>query len=256
MLSKIQLNILSKKYKINESVILREYIQLLILDKMYSFKESKKIFFKGGTCIHLAYGGQRFSEDLDFTVNMKEKDFLNFISKPFKELEKENNFIIKEKKSKLGKDFLLKYKNDLVNGDVFVKLDFSFREKVLDSKKNIIETTFPVLFNNYIYCLSEKEVLSEKIRAILMRDKGRDYYDLWYLLSIGTEFDEKMINKKMEYYKAEFSIEKLKSKIDKFNKRDFITDLKPFVKISDREKLGNFYEYVKDFIDKILKRAN
>ena len=253
MLSKNQLNKLSKKYKVNESVILREYIQLLVLDKIYSFKESEKIYFKGGTCIHLVYGGQRFSEDLDFTVNISEKEFEKFIIKPFEELRKENGFSIKERKSTLGKVYLLSYKNNLVNGDVFVKLDFSFREKVLDPKKNIIETTFPVLFNNYIHCLSEKEILSEKIRAILTRDKGRDYYDLWYLLSLGIEFNEKMVNKKMEYYKAEFSIKKLKSKIDKLNKKDFITDLKPFVKIGDREKLGNVYEYIKGFIEKTLK---
>lgn len=248
MLSKSQLNVLSKKYKVNESIILREYIQLLVLSKIYSFNGSEKMFFKGGTCIHLVYGGQRFSEDLDFTVNMSEHEFLKFIIKPFEELTKENGFVIKEKKSVSGKDFLLSYKNNLVSGDIFVKLDFSFREKVLDPKNNILNTNFPVTFNNYIHCLSENEILSEKIRAILTRNKGRDYYDLWYMLSIGATIDEKMLNKKMKYYKTTFSIEKLISKVDKLDKKEFIVDLKPFIKIGDREKLGSLCGYIKDFI--------
>lgn len=248
MLAKSQLSVLSKKYKINESVILREYIQILVLDKIYSFNNCQTIFFKGGTCIHLIYGGKRFSEDLDFTVNMGEKEFLEFIEQPFKELEKENEFIIKENKSIFGKSFLIKYINDLVRGDMFISLDFSFREKVISPQKNILQTDLPVILNNYIYCLSKEEIVAEKIRAILTRDKGRDYYDLWYLLASGVEINKDMINKKMNYYNKEFSEKILKDKIDKFNKRDFILDLSPFVDINTRDRLGDIYEYIKDFL--------
>ena len=76
MLSSAELSALAKKYKINESVILREYLQLLALQKIYSFALSAKSFFKGGTCLHLIYGAPRFSEDLDFTVNQPEAEFL------------------------------------------------------------------------------------------------------------------------------------------------------------------------------------
>ncbi len=250
MLTKDQLIDLTKKYKINESVILREYIQLLVLNKIYSFPKSLNIFFKGGTCIHLVYKAPRFSEDLDFTVNMEEKDFLDFIKIPFKELEKENNFIIKEKKSISGKSFLLTYKTDLIDGDVFVKFDFSFREKVLDPKQNIIETDFPVLFNNYINCLSEKEILSEKIRATLTRDKGRDYYDLWYLFSKNVNLNYSFIEKKLKFYGLVLSKDKieLKDKLLNINEKGFIIDLRPFVPVNEREKLGEFCKYIKDFI--------
>ena len=249
MLTKYQLDKLVKKHKIDKSVILREYIQILVLNKVYSFSKSSKIFFKGGTCIHLIYKGQRFSEDLDFTVNLEEDDFLEFIKIPFKELEKENGFLIKEKKSISGKDFLLSYKNDLVNGDVFIKLDFSFREKILDPKKCIIETDFPVVFKGFINCLSEEEILSEKIRAILTRDKGRDVYDLWYLLSLGNKLNYEFINKKLKFYDLILADNKeIIDKINKLDKKTFVLDLKPFVSINEREKLGDFYEYIKQFV--------
>lgn len=258
MLTKDQLSDLTKLYKINESVVLREYLQLLALNKIYSFSKSSNIFFKGGTCLHLLYKAPRFSEDLDFSVDMSESDFLDFIKIPFKELEKENGFMIKEKKSLAGKTFLLTYKTDLVAGDVFVRFDFSFREKILDPRKNIIETIFPVLFNNYVNCLSEEEILSEKIRAILTRDKGRDYYDLWYLLSKNINLNFNFINKKLKYYKTSLSGDKkeLKNKIEKLAIADFVVDLRPFVPVNEREKLKDLCGYIKDYILKKIFSSN
>lgn len=250
MLTKNQLLKLAKKHQISEYVILREYIQLLFLNKLYSYNQASNIFFKGGTCLHLVYQAPRFSEDLDFSVNLNKNAFNEFIKVVFKTLKSENNFLFKEKKSIFGKTFLLTYKNDLVESDVFIKLDFSFREKVLDQKLKIIKTDFPILFTNYINCLSMEEILAEKIRTILMRKKGRDYYDLWYLLSQNTEFNYNFVEKKLKIY--DFSLENkksdLKNKILSFKKKDFVLDLRPFVPISQREKLGDFFEYVKDFI--------
>ncbi len=53
-------NIIFQKY------ILKEYIQLLILDYLTTTRVLKKITFIGGTCLRLAMGIDRFSEDLDF----------------------------------------------------------------------------------------------------------------------------------------------------------------------------------------------
>ena len=89
MLTKEQLHKLSKVYKINESVVAREFLQILFLKELYNQNFSKDIFFKGGTCIRLIYGGTRFSEDLDFTVMMEEEKFMRIIKQFFKELSKE-----------------------------------------------------------------------------------------------------------------------------------------------------------------------
>lgn len=45
MLTKDQLSDLTKLYKINESVVLREYLQLLALHKIYSFSKKLKYIF-------------------------------------------------------------------------------------------------------------------------------------------------------------------------------------------------------------------
>ena len=46
MISNDQIKTLAKKHKINESIIVREYIQLLFLKKLYEQNFSKDIFLR------------------------------------------------------------------------------------------------------------------------------------------------------------------------------------------------------------------
>ena len=47
-------------------LILKEYLQLLILDYLSSTHHIRKLSFIGGTSLRLVKGIDRFSEDLDF----------------------------------------------------------------------------------------------------------------------------------------------------------------------------------------------
>jgi len=56
--------------------MLKEYLQLLILDFLSSTSYIKKIVFIGGTYLRLVMGIDRFSENIDFDCkNMKEDEF-------------------------------------------------------------------------------------------------------------------------------------------------------------------------------------
>ena len=46
--------------------IVKEYVQLLILDYLSATEHIRKMTFIGGTNLRLAKGIDRFSEDLDF----------------------------------------------------------------------------------------------------------------------------------------------------------------------------------------------
>lgn len=257
MITKEQVYLLAKKYKINESIILREYLQLFFLNELYSENKSKEIFFKGGTCLRLIYGSPRFSEDLDFTVKLKEKKFIDFITGLFKKISKKETIDFKERKTVARKRFLLKANPALFPYESFINLDFSFREKILEPKKSIIKTDYPVLFTSYIYNLSEKEIFAEKIRALLTRKitKGRDIYDIWYLLNRGVKIDNNLINKKLKYYNLKLDKNSVLEKIKNLSKKDFILDLQPFVDVNERNKLEDFFNYVKKYLQKNLFTA-
>jgi len=249
MITKDQVLKLAKENKINETVVLREYLQVLFLSRLYSFPESRKIFFKGGTALHLLFKALRFSEDLDFTVGLKTDDFLKLIKKVFKRLSQEEAVEFKERKTIAGKRFLLTANPTVVSYKIFVNLDFSFREKVFKSEKSIMETDYPILFNSYLYHLSKNEIAAEKIRAILTRRKGRDLYDLWFLLSIGADFESQLIKEKLKYYKlGKKTKEDLVKRIESFSKKDFVLDMRPFVPKNEREKLADLFTFLKDFV--------
>ena len=100
--------------------------------------------------------------------------------------------------------------------------------------------------------MSKNEILAEKIRALLTRKitKGRDIYDMWYLLNQDANIDDKLINKKLKYYNLKLNKNNILKKIKNFTKKDFILDLRPFVPINERDKLGELFEYIKNYLDK------
>lgn len=250
MITKEQVYLLSQKKKINETTILREYLQLFFLSELYTLKQSEKIIFKGGTALHLIYGAPRFSEDLDFTVELNEKIFTAFIKTLFAQISKKEPIEFRERQTIAGKRFLMTALPQILPYQIFINLDFSFREKVIQPQKSLIKVEeYPILFRSYVYHLSKEEIFAEKIRAILTRTKGRDLYDLWYLLNVGTNMNRALIKQKLAYYHFEdLNNQKLIKKIKTFSKKDFILDLRPFVPINEREKLGELFEFIQDFL--------
>lgn len=254
MITEEQIIEISKKKKITETVIFREYLQLLFLNKLYSSKKSEHIFFKGGTALHLIYQAPRFSEDLDFTVELPEKEFLSFILTIFEDIKKEEFLQFKEKKTITGKRFLMTASIPALSYQVFINLDFSFREKILEPEKDIIKIEdYPLLLTNYIFHPSKEEIFAEKIRALMTRKKGRDLYDLWYLANLGVNLKENLVKEKLKYYQLDnISISQIIKRVESFTEKEFILDIRPFVPFNEREKLPQFYHYLKDYLKKYL----
>jgi predicted nucleotidyltransferase component of viral defense system len=70
MISNEQINDIAERRQIDTFTVVREYIQVSFLSALYSRKESREVFFKGGTAIHLLFKAPRYSEDLDFSTSL------------------------------------------------------------------------------------------------------------------------------------------------------------------------------------------
>lgn len=256
MITQEQVSTLAKKNKINETVIFREYLQLVFLQKLYQKTFSQKILFKGGTAIHLIYQAPRFSEDLDFSVTAPLSEFSAYIAAVLKRMEDEEGVTWKEKKSLSGKQFLLAAEN-LLPYKTYIALDFSFREEVFSGERSIIQSAYPILFTSYVYHLSGEEILAEKIRAVMTRRKGRDLYDLWYLLSKGAQVNPKMIRQKLAFYEMKsISGAEIVKRVASFPKKDFTLDLRPFVPLNERERLPDFFDMLQAQIKKSFENLD
>ena len=67
----LQLQSFGKKLKISPVEILREEIEMSILQELSQSSLAKNLIFKGGTALRLCYGSPRFSQDLDFNQRKK-----------------------------------------------------------------------------------------------------------------------------------------------------------------------------------------
>src|SRR3989338_2317080 len=71
--------------------ILREYLQVKILDMIFKEKISQNLYFVGGTSLRLLRGLDRFSEDLDFDYEQySQKDIGLLVESVYLNLKKQN----------------------------------------------------------------------------------------------------------------------------------------------------------------------
>ena len=83
----------------------------------------------------------------------------------------------------------------------------------------------------------------------MTRVKGRDLYDLWYLVNLGAKLEKDLVKEKLRYYKLEKTKkEEILKRINKFPLKDFILDVRPFISEKEREKLSHFFTYLKEFL--------
>jgi predicted nucleotidyltransferase component of viral defense system len=186
----------------------KHYMQTATLSGVYSIF-SDELVFKGGTALFFFYGLDRFSEDLDFTKTKQ------YDSKKFKTMISDFLHIInivnelKTIKSIRGKTFKVKAQGPLYRGplsECFITLEISDRNDIV-LKPNIKEVIpiYDDLRPFTVPVMKKEEILAEKIRALMIRGKARDLYDIVFLIKKGTPIDYDLINEKLTYYEIKFN---------------------------------------------------
>ena len=237
MISKEQIRELAQKFAIDEFSVIREYLQIIFLSELYEQKESSKIYFKGGTALRLLLNSFRLSEDLDFTSLNTPDEIKRVLTRVAGKI----NLVVPGAELRQVKTDInslmcfLRYKADEMKFPLNIHLEFSLREKPLTEKNVVLESLFPVSPYPIVKCLSWEEILAEKIRALMHRAKGRDLFDIWYLLSKGTEIDWIMADKKMAFYKKKVTREDVLSKINSFDQKMLKLDLGKFLPLNQRK---------------------
>jgi len=245
MIDNKQLIEYSSKYKIDQYTILREYIQLVFLNALYENKLSKDLIFKGGTALRLAYTSPRFSEDLDFNCELKIEELKNLLSVTLNKVSNiVPNIYSKEIISLQGYSSKLYFKSNISTIPLTIKLDFSFREKSLDTFQTALSTELPMQVYSLINVFSTKEILAEKFRTVFQRTKGRDIYDIWFLLNKKTELDLNMVNKKMKLINQKFNCIEFESKLKQFEQKQLENDLYKFLPINQRAIVSNLIQLI------------
>jgi len=240
----------------------KHYIQTLLLNILSDYP----LVFKGGTYLWFFHGLNRFSTDLDFTMD------LSISPSRFKDLKSFSSFLNKKITNALWILDGVKSTCKLVNINeygfslkisaegplyttkkslCFVDIDISYRETVL-----IPTISFPLDFPAYnlptkiIRAMAIKEIFAEKIRAIYTRRKGRDMYDLWFLINKKSIYLTKdiisLINKKLEFKGnsnfTKFSMASFKNKL--LTLKDVFSKDMYEIKFQDIDKFEFYYDSI------------
>ncbi len=251
MMTKEQIETLSKYYRIDAFSIQREYLQLIFLSHLYQHKKSGEIYFKGGTALRLLYQSSRFSEDLDFTSEYDKKTIEKIITDVEKSIQTElpelNISILYSGKN--GIRYRIKYKKLDFKFPFVIRLDISAGKRFTPVETTPIVSQFPIVNFPIVVHLSQKEIFAEKIRALLGRSKGRDLYDAWYLFEKGVILDQKLIKDKMKEIGRVYNKEMLLKKVKNFPDKQMSQDLAQFLPLSQKKvipmiktKLSEYFE--------------
>jgi predicted nucleotidyltransferase component of viral defense system len=221
-------------------LLLKEFLQDIVLSHIYSHKNFKELIFYGGTCLRKLYGLDRFSEDLDFESFGKfDLELLGkYLQEEFKKdgIEVEYKIQRGENINRVTLKFpilldlgLSSYNNE--NLHIKVEVNFDVKGECNTEKTPYTVDQYSCVIKHY----SLEVLMAGKMIACVNRmfkrgennvTKGRDFYDLiWY---INQNIKPDISKLKDEGYTLESMLDNLDTKIGNIEIEDLKEDLFPY----------------------------
>lgn len=236
--------------------LLREYLQYKILEIIYESPYASGLCFLGGTCLRVVHGNQRFSEDLDFdNLSLSEADFENVANHIEKELTREGFEAEMKTVIKGAWHCHIKFPGLLfekgLSGHreekIFIQLDtepqhFDYEpDRFIINRfevfTTILTTPLPLLMAQKLYAIINRE-----------RNKGRDFFDLVFLMSRNIQPDYKYLKEKISVSSAGILKKVVLERCQQLDMEEMAQDVEPFLfKPTDRKKILQFEDVVRQY---------
>jgi len=226
-------------------IILKEVLQAYVLDFLYNHPVYRRLNFYGGTCLHVVYGLNRLSEDLDFD-NQAGLDLEHLADNLTQYFQKGFGYDAVSAKTQRGEHgiFRITLKFPLLNAlglsilpseALHLKVEISHHPQVA-----IVQHTPLLIYGRSLVAahFSLETMMAGKILACLERNfergrggaqiKGRDFYDLlWFMQQRVQPLEEKLAKDGKQPYSVESAMLALQKKVARIKPRDLALDLLP-----------------------------
>jgi predicted nucleotidyltransferase component of viral defense system len=220
-----------------ERFILREYLQYKILEIIFESPFASKLAFLGGTCLRIIYANSRFSEDLDFdNFHLSEEDFKGISGIVKSELEKlgyeaEIRNVMKGAYHCYIRIPELLYQQGLSGHReerILIQLDTEAHDFNYQPDKPVLNK-FDVF--TQIFSTPEELLLAQKFYAIInrKRNKGRDFFDVTFLLSRGIKPNYEYLNLKLGIQSSDDLRKQTLEKCAVLDMHEMAKDVEPFL---------------------------
>lgn len=236
--------------------MLREYLQYKILEIIFESSHANGLCFMGGTCLRIVHGNRRFSEDLDFdNTGLGEKSFLDIAELIPKQLEREGYSVELKPVMKGAWHCYIKFPGLLFEEGlsgyqeekILIQLDtepqdYDYKpEKHLlnrfDVFTTILTTPLPLLMAQKFFALVNRK-----------RSKGRDFFDLVFLMSRQIKPDYEYLNAKLSVSKPAILKKRILEKCRQLDMNKMADDVRPFLfDPNDIRKIIHFEDVVDQY---------
>ena len=207
-----------------------EIAQLILLHQLYMQRGSRDLIFQGGTAIRWCYGGNRFSEDLDFVTSLNPETLRNILTATVKGAGKVmvphfgvGTLTMTEKHARTNAlKYFIDFRPDASREKISVKIEF---ERLNENRTPDLQNHILSLLPGVAYLIASgefrvprphavmvvetpEEIISDKVRSLLERRylKGRDLFDVWYLHSVmKTAVNHEIVVRKFGMYQVPFT---------------------------------------------------
>jgi predicted nucleotidyltransferase component of viral defense system len=252
-------------------IILKEALQSIVLDFIYNHPVYRRLNFYGGTCLHVVYGLNRLSEDIDLDngAGIDLSSLLDELSMMFRNSLGYDELISKSQRGEHGiLRLTLKFPvlNELglsayPNEVLHLKVEVSHHKQVA-----VIQNT-PVFYHGRSLVpahFSLETMMAGKMIACLERNfqrghegafiKGRDFYDLLWFMQKGIQpLTEKLAKDASKPYTTVTALQALREKVAEIRVEDLAVDLlpmfesRPFIEAWLEHFHANFKRYLLEY---------
>lgn len=210
MLTRAQIQRLAQRQRVGIQVQERDYLQHLLLLALTN--RTQRLVFKGGTALRLVYRGARFSEDLDFNVAAGDESLASVAA--LRSLWQQivgdlAGFGVpaelrNEWQGEAGYSLDVSCQGPLYDGrdrsKGKVRVDISRRFEPVETRRELVHSEYDDVRPFVVTVLTPEHLLAEKVRALVVRAKPRDLYDVWLLLGQGVPMEPDLIEHKLALY--------------------------------------------------------
>lgn len=201
---------LASKLNFDIAKLTKDYFVTLLL---YLTKDVDGICFKGGTAIQkILLDHSRLSEDVDFTLTRDVSE----VKKEIKAVIMGSKLFegVTEDKTLEGFARVVVHYVDFSDQKDKVFIDLSERTKpLLQTEEHEIKHFYePNIPRFSVKTLAVKEIVAEKVRATMTRNKPRDHFDVYKLIEAKVPIDLELTRKKCKQAGIEFSVVKMFNK--------------------------------------------
>lgn len=165
--------------------IVREYCQHLFLSRLYQENGAERLLFKGGMAMRMVMRSPRFSEDLDFSgVRITQGEIETLFADVLGQLEKIGLSIVLNTATVTTGGYLGNATVEVYGEKVDIHLEVSLRAgRSVQGVQAVIDSEYIPPYT--LIHLPLEDMVRGKIAALLNRHKPRDFYDYFFLLSLG-----------------------------------------------------------------------